>query len=251
MSATTQPSSKPNPQTSSSEVSGVRNRNRQKSTSPSPTTSQDASRSSSKKPKRLRVNDPKDTVRVLRRLKVSQRSVEQCPKISEMLIRVLKTREAVIDTMRFSEHPCAIDFLKTWDRISKSDRDLVPFEAVCLKSQVRPHELLGAILMASKDIKARESALVAITSHPDTVRATAFYAGLADNHADRKMMHDMVGALPTAKGTNIVVNLAGGNPQLSAPEQDDEESFMEAFPSVNQELEGWSENRRRMLGDGK
>jgi hypothetical protein len=107
--------------------------------------------------------------------------------------------------------------------------------------------------MAAKIVGAQESALTTIMEHPEVVRKTIQFAKeLPGASADRKMIHDAVGFLPSAKhGGNVNVNLNGGNPQLSDEEEDDDKTFDTAFPSVNQSLEAWGEKRRKLLEGGR
>lgn len=167
-----------------------------------------------------------------------------------MLKRVLGAAHKAVDALRFSQDPQAIAFLEVYDELPVCDREnYLTLEAICLKAHVSPSAILGATLMASKQLMAQESALKAIIAHPEVVDSTITAAKLLGGDKDRKMLHEAVGFLPTKPGNSINVNLLGGNPQYqNTPEDDEGESFNEAFPSINADLEQWSDNRRKLLG---
>jgi hypothetical protein len=124
---------------------------------------------------------------------------------------------------------------------------------VCLAAKVSPLEILGAILMAAKNLKAQESALKAILAHPDVIDATVMTASLPGpaGFADRKMLHEAVGFLPTKQGSPISINFGmGGKKDEGGDRDDDDVAFEEAFPTISGELEGWSD-ARRLLTEGK
>jgi hypothetical protein len=187
---------------------------------------------------------------------VERGDVDRSPNISGMLKRVLGSAHKAIAALRFSSDPAAIAFVETYDAIPADDRESVPLEAICLKANVSAPAILGATLMAARQVQAQESALRAIIAHPDVVKTTIKTSKLVGGDKDRKMLHEAVGFLPTKTGSSINVNLLGGNPQYAPqrsedPDDDDDTAFIEAFPSINHKLEGWSENRRKLLSGGK
>lgn len=189
----------------------------------------------------------------LGRLGIDPDELAKQPNISDMLKRVFGTASKAIDALRFSTDPIAVAFLEAYDGLPICDRETyLTLEAICLKAQVSPPALLGATLMASKQLMAQESALKAMVAHPDVVDSTIQFAKLPGGYKDRKMLHESVGFLPTNKGNSLNVQLVNGVTQYNtnSEDSDDEESFGQAFPSINAELEGWSENRRLLL-DGK
>ena len=197
---------------------------------------------------------------VLLRLDISAAELSRTPQITDMLKGAFGTKDKAIAALRFSADPAANSFFEVFDELSGVDQKAIPIEAVCLKAQISPATVVGAVLMAARQVKGQESALRAILAHPEVVKATIRSAKLIGKDGDnsKKMLHEAVGFLPTKTGQNINVNLLGGNPQYGAPQleegedlEDDDASFREAFPSVNQNLEEWSENRRTLLTDGK
>lgn len=191
---------------------------------------------------------------------IKREELERIPKISDMLKGAFGSTSKAIAALRFSEDPSAISFFKVFDDLNGVDQKSIPIEAVCLSAKISPATLLGATLMIARQVKGQESALRAILAHPEVVRATIKSAKLIGKEGDnsKKMLHEAVGFLPTKGGQNINVNLLGGNPQYGPKqlegddeEDDDDASFAEAFPSVNESLEEWSDNRRALLTDGK
>ena len=88
-------------------------------------------------------------------------------------------------------------------------RRKIPIEALCLASGVDPTRILGAIIMSARDVSRAESSLITLQEHPNVVKSTAFYAGLAEGAKDREMFHmaDVVGWLPTPMASSINVNV--------------------------------------------
>jgi hypothetical protein len=186
------------------------------------------------------------------RLDVTLDQLRKSPDISQILARSVGPRQRVIDSLRFSTDPAAVEFLDIYDDMPKGDRQNVPFEAICIKGQISPSAVLGAVMMAARLVGAQESAITAVIEHPEVLRKTIQYAKeLPGAFADRRIIHEAVGFLPRpGGGSNVNVNLNSGNPQL-AEEDDDEKTFETAFPSVNQELEKWGEKRRKLLEGGR
>lgn len=106
--------------------------------------------------------------------------------------------------------------------------------------------------MAAKIVGAQESALLTVIEHPNVVKQTIKFAKeLPGAFADRKLIHEAVGFLPTSKGSNVSVNLLNQVNQTSGSDDDEEDTFNTAFPSINQNLEAWGEKRRKLLEGGK
>jgi hypothetical protein len=188
------------------------------------------------------------------RLGVTIEQLRKSPDISQILARSVGPRQRVIDALRFSSDPAAIEFLNIYDEMPNGDRTNVPFEAICIAGEISPASVLGACLMSAKIVGAQESMLTTAIEHPELVKKTFDYAkNLPGAHADRRMLLEASGYLPNAKEGSVNVNLLGGNPQLAEPdeEEEDEKTYETAFPSVNQSLEKWGERRRKLLEGGK
>lgn len=157
--------------------------------------------------------------------------------------------------------------------IGKRELAVLSFEAMCVKAAVSPLELLGAILMSAKSLKATESALKAILAHPDVVQATVDSATvgapvlvngnpildengkvLRYDHGDvaaQRIMHEAIGFLPTKKG-GMEINIGFGRPQEERDEEGDaDEAWDETFPDLGAQVQGWSADKHKLLEGGK
>lgn len=192
----------------------------------------------------------------LRRLGITKDDLELVPQITDILKSSFKNVKAAIQTLRFSNETAAVEFFKVYDELPAGDREYLPIEAVCLKAAVTPSALLGATFVACKVVRGQESALMAVNAHPAVLKKTIEYAKEPGGDRWAKMIHESVGFLPTPKGGgNINVNLLAGNPVHGNPNRAEgpavpelqNEDFGDLFPSVNQNLEKWADNRRKLL----
>lgn len=162
-------------------------------------------------------------------------------------------RKKILAFAAVSNQPCAVQFMNALRKVKEQDRNKLSFEAMCVFARVNPVEMLGAILMAAKSMKATESALKAIMAHPDVVDATVETAKVQGmtGHADRKLLHEAVGFLPTKKGGGIEINFGFGRPaEERDPDSDADHDWDEAFPPLGEAIQTWSEEKHKML-EGK
>ena len=145
---------------------------------------------------------------------------------------------------------------------------------MCVRAKVSPVEMLGAILMAAKSMKATESALKAILAHPDVVQATVDAASVGPpvlvngkpvidengkylrmSHGDvaaQRIMHEATGFLPSKKGGGIEINFGFGRPPEERDEDDDaDDAWDEAFPPLGDEIKTFSQDKHKLLEGGK
>lgn len=162
-------------------------------------------------------------------------------------------RQRIMAFAAVSNHPCAMAFTEAMRQIKKADLQLLSFEAMCVRAHVSPVELLGAILMAAKSMKATESALKAILAHPEVVDATVEMAKVPGpaGFSDRKMLHEALGFLPTKKG-GVEINFGFGRPADERDEESDvDQDWDEAFPPLGEQIQEWSGDKHKMLEGGK
>lgn len=198
-------------------------------------------------------------VAILRRLDIDPEELAAAPKVTDILIRCFSgkrqtiPRAQIVNYLSASGTPVARQFLAAWRSISKADLDRLSIEAVCVKAAVSPLALLGAVLMAAKLLKAQESALKAILAHPDVVDATvdtAKFLGPA-GHADRKLLHEAIGFLPTKEG-GMEINIGFGRPaEEKDKETDADDSWDDAFPPLGDGVKTWSAQKHALLEAGK
>lgn len=162
-------------------------------------------------------------------------------------------RTQILTFAAVSTHPCAVAFTKSLREISQQDLKCLSFEALCVRSRVSPVELLGAILMSAKSMKSQESALKAILAHPAVVDATVKTAKIKGmvGQADRKLLHEAVGFLPTKKG-GMEINIGFGRPAEERDEDSDaDEDWDDAFPALGEQVSQWSGQKHKLLEGGK
>ena len=211
---------------------------------------------------------------LMRRLDIDAEEVAICPKEpAEILTRcmgdgVRLPRQRILAYAAVSTQPCAMAFTAAMRKIGADDLSRLSFEAMCVRARVSPTEMLGAVLMAAKSMKATESALRAILAHPDVVQATVDAASSGDpvmvhghplmdekgkvvryrgDVAAQRVMHEAVGFLPTKKG-GVEINFGFGRP----PEERDADSdadadWDEAFPDMGEQIQEFSLNKHKML----
>jgi hypothetical protein len=226
-----------------------------KSTQRLPSKKKAGSRKGSKPPKAL----PPRKDLALERLGIDLDELDAAPKITETLVSCFGDRSKRIPRKSFanfltcSTDPSAMAFMDCYRQLGVRDREQLPIEAICIKAGVNPLQILGAVIVAARSLKAQESALKAILAHPDVIDSTILTANLPGpaGTADRKMLHEAVGFLPTKQGSQIAINLGLPSGKKDDDGDDgDEKSFEDAFPTISGNLETWSENRR-MLTEGK
>jgi hypothetical protein len=162
-------------------------------------------------------------------------------------------RQKILSFAAVSNQPCAMAFTNAIRKLKTQDRDKLSFEAMCVLAQVNPVELLGAILMAAKSMKATESALKAILAHPEVVEETIQTAKVPGpaGFSDRKMLHEAVGFLPSKKGGGIEINFGFGRPEEERdPDSDADQDWDEAFPPLGEAIQDWSQEKHKLL-EGK
>jgi hypothetical protein len=192
------------------------------------------------------------------RLDIDPETVDLMPtEPAEILTRCLGTgnsfpRKKVLSYAAASPMPICIKFMDAIRTVGKADLEKLPFEAMCVKAEVSPIEMLGAILMSAKSLKATESALKAIIEHPDVVQATVDSAKIIGpaGTADRRILHESLGFLPTKKG-GVEINFGFGRPPEDRDEESDaDEAWDDAFPEMGDQISEWSSNKHLLL-DGK
>lgn len=194
----------------------------------------------------------------LKRLGISEEAIERMPQITPML-QAIGGHQAIIDTLRYSIEPAGVAFLTCYDKLPRGDRESLPIEAIAMKASVGTLELLGTIMLAAKSKNGQESALLAITKHPEVLRKTIEYAELPGGIQDRRLLHEAVNFVPGKKGFNMNFHFgsqpsAAPNPKPEPEEEEDDDPpeegspvFNNLFPMVTGKLDEWGEMRNRLL----
>lgn len=192
----------------------------------------------------------------MRRLDIDPKVVALMPtEPAEILTRCLGgkrkdfPRKQVFAYCAASTMPVCRKFLDAIGTVGKVDLAMLSFEAMCVKAAVSPLEMLGAILMSAKSLKATESALKAILSHPDVIDTTVETAKIPGpaGYSDRRMLHEAVGFLPTKKG-GMEINIGFGRTAEEREEESDaDDAWDETFPPLGKQIQDWSENKNKLL----
>lgn len=186
--------------------------------------------------------------------------MKHAPPITDILVRCLggteqrPPREQVIRFLSASNDPSAVAYINSCREIKAEDLRRLSIEAICVHAQVSPLQVLGAVLTSAKSMKSMESALKSILSHPDVVQTTIDSANLLGpaGTADRKLMHEAIGFLPTKKGGDFNINFGFGRPKEERDEDTDADAdWDEAFPSLGEQIQEMSSNKHKLLESGK
>ena len=110
----------------------------------------------------------------------------------------------VIDALRGCEDETARKFITKYDSLPKSVREVVTIEQISTSAGVLTPDLHGCAAKALVSQQQQASAFIAATAHPLVMQKTVQVALQDKGVRDREMVHTMVGALPTPKGTTII-----------------------------------------------
>ena len=194
----------------------------------------------------------KKLMRFLGNHKIGKRAFEMSAKIDPILNRTIGGRLRAIETLKFSKDPAAIRLLEFCEKLDWNTRQELPIEAFCIAAGVDPTQILGAIILAARDVSRAESALITMREHPDVVEATAVFAKNGpDNAKDREMFHKAAGWLPTPKGSNINVNVFDPKKDVEGSEDDEGPDIDGVFGTDVMEIENWGNDRQKLLANGK
>lgn len=120
--------------------------------------------------------------------------------------------------LQTSSDPDARKVLDAYHSIIKSFRVSLPIEAFCFAASVSPLRILEIITATCVRLGAQASSIVAAVNHPRVVEKTVEMALTDGGHEDRADLHKAVGFLPTAKGSQTVIQVTQ-NAQTSATAQ--------------------------------
>lgn len=231
---------------------------------PSKTVQADSSLPTKKQRSIRAIGTPTRGELAVRRLKVSPSRLDQEPEITSLLRSSLKGGIAeAIGLLRHSKDPGVAIFLRRYDKVPQGDRAVIPIEAVAVKAGINSLTLLGAVMAAAKTKFGQQSALMAVSRHPDVLEKTIEFAQLPGGFADRRLIHESVGFLQGKKGMSVnIANFPGqsapaqqpGGTQAALPEPAIEaevigNDFGSVFPSITDKLEEWGANRNKALSD--
>ena len=203
----------------------------------------------------------------LKRLKIKPEELRLVPQFSSTLRLAGGSLNAVMQAILFdNSDPTIRSFLDAYDSIPIGDRKSIPWEAIALKSGVNVQQFVGAAVIALTRKSAIASKIIAVSNHPKVMKATVTYAQYAGGEKDRKMLHEMMGTLPTPKGPTFIGKAifgsgksvmesdgdeGGGSSNAPADVFTDDDDFEELFPSAKEIQDKLIPIRQKRLGDGK
>ncbi len=140
--------------------------------------------------------------------------------------------------MRFSTEPNILKFLEVYDAGTDVDRECIPWEAWAIKARVKPTVLMGEIIFALRQQSVDLIKVLAITGHPDTVRARLKNAKTPQGVKDRDALDIALGFAPQQKGATFIGKYfqSGARDPEDAPEPSRviEPDVDELFPDLEQ-----------------
>lgn len=218
-----------------------------KKNSPSKPT-QDALKNSSLVPRRQNKLD-----QALHALSLTREKLATCEPLQNVIQQSLGNVSVAIEAMRFSSDPTIEKFLIRYDTASEQQKKSLPLEAFALAAEVEIPALLGATILAFKSLQAQKSTLRVMADHPDIVKKTIKVAKTTKGVADRRMIHEAVGFLPTKSGISINQVFGGQLPQKRDDDPPSREvhgepvEFDELFEPITHNLEKWQGNKQKLL----
>jgi len=118
--------------------------------------------------------------------------------------------DASLDYLAASEDPDALAVVATANRVPPYYRSLLPIEAFCAASGVRPHRILELILARVVMLGARAASVMTAVGAPRVARLVLENAGLPGREGvrDRELVLKSVGVIPSPKGAQTIVNVS-------------------------------------------
>lgn len=167
----------------------------------------------------------------LKRLGINQEQANRLQRISHILDHAEGGTPTVIAALRLCDDPDAGKFLDKFDSVSKTDKNYLSIEEICVAAGVVPKRLLELAVSALVEDGQSAGSIVAATFHPRIIRKTAEEA-LADHvyydsmgnpivksgYRDRHLFLQGTGFLPQAKaggGGVFNVNIVNRNAQAN------------------------------------
>ncbi len=142
------------------------------------------------------------------------------PNLTALLVEANGGLPSVLEAMRFSEDLSITKFLEHYDAGTDTDREIIPWEAWAIKAKLDVTKLLGAILFAMREQSVNVVKILAISNHPDTVKAQIAQAKKPGGFKDRQALNTSLGFFPSPKGPTINANFFSGGDPIPAPAPD-------------------------------
>ena len=183
--------------------------------------------------KRPRALAPLDRETVLVKLGVDKDELAIAPPLTTILSQAEGGLPAVLAAIRFSHHPEIEKFLEVWNAATDEDRELAPLEAFALKAEVDFPSFLGECILELQNQFANIVKVIAITSHPKTMRARVKNALTPGGYRDRNAIDTALRFLPQAKGATTVFNFGPVSQPASVGVHPDDVETNDLFPDLS------------------
>jgi hypothetical protein len=198
-----------------------------------------ANANSSKKTKSEKLLKQRNATLV--KLDLDPDEIDRAPQISSILKEANVSVDTAIQAMRFSGDSNVIEFMKSYDEASPTDRNILPLEAFAIMAEVNIKALLGAMVVELRDRSANIVKTILTAAHPQVTRASIRNAMKPGGVRDRQQVHTAMRLLPVSKGATVMVS-AGGVTQVTESGVDGDDVDIEAlFPNL--------EETQKMLGE--
>ena len=145
----------------------------------------------------------------LAKLDLDPADIDRAPQITALLADANVDTDTMIQAMRFSTDPHVVEFLKTYDEASITDRAVLPLEAFAILAEVNITQLLGAMIMALRNQSANLVKMIVTAAHPEVIRASIENALRPGGVKDRNAIHTAMRLLPVSKGATIIMTPPG------------------------------------------
>jgi hypothetical protein len=185
---------------------------------------------------------PKTLEKAYKLLGVTSAEVFAAPKVTTFLGRIGGVDRA-IEVLYASPAPEARSFVKQHSRedLSKSAREVLPFEAYCVAAKVCPSRMIEIVVGAIAKHQVLEGAVISALSHPQVVRTNAYQAMFPEGVEDRMAHLKMMGALPIPKSAQTSITVNANAQAVSASKSES----VAALPSAEDTIRRIVEARQR------
>jgi hypothetical protein len=145
---------------------------------------------------KIRFTSAARRARVLRKLGVSADQLASAPQITPLLKDTSGSLKSVLEAMRFSQDPVVRCFLAKRDSLGVWARANTPWEVIALAAGIDLLHLLGAALLARRELTVTAGKLIAMSHLPEVMRKQIEYALLPGGWRERDSLHKFLGLLP-------------------------------------------------------
>ena len=165
--------------------------------------------------------------------------------------------QTIISALRYSIDDDIIAFLDKYDNASEHQKKVMPLQAFVLSCGMECNKFIGAAILALRDHSINQVKLLAISNHPEVMRARIDNAKRPEGVKDREAIDLMLGALPTPKGATFITKqyitsgTAGEVKQIEGQADEVEEMSSEdqldfLFPSLTDTQKKLTSNTRML-----